>query len=51
MIRIRKSNTSSRQKARGTYAKGTGMFPRMAGVQRRADGKSHQLKIKVINER
>jgi len=39
MIRNRICNTSSRQRAPGTCAKGTGMLPRTAGVQRRADGK------------
>jgi len=39
MIRIRICNTSSRQKAPGTCAKGIGTLPRTAGGQLKADGK------------
>jgi len=35
-------STSSRQRARETYAKGTGILPRMVGEQPKADGKFHQ---------
>jgi len=42
MIRNRICNTSSRQKAPGTCAKGTGMLPRTAGAQQKADGRSRR---------
>jgi hypothetical protein len=41
-IRTQICNMSSRQRARGTCARGTGMFPRTAGEQRRVAGKFPQ---------
>ena len=46
-IRTRICSTSSRRRAPGTCAKGTGMFPRTAGEQLRVDGRFHQGKRKM----
>jgi len=41
-IRTRICSTNLLQKAQGTCAKGIGMFLKMVGEQRRADGKYRQ---------
>jgi len=42
MIRSQICSMSSRQRAPGTYANGTGILLRMAGVQLKVDGRSHR---------